>query len=35
MILQIRFLFFKKRGCAMKGTHPHHLRSGIIKDSLV
>jgi hypothetical protein len=25
---------FKKR-CAMKGTHPHHLGSGMIKDSLV
>jgi hypothetical protein len=25
---------FEKR-CAMKGTHPHHLGSGMIKDSLV
>jgi hypothetical protein len=24
-----------KKGCAMKGTHPHHLGSGMIKDSLV
>jgi hypothetical protein len=33
MMLQIRFLFEKR--CAMKGTHPHHLGSGMIKDSLV
>jgi hypothetical protein len=26
---------FKKKGCAMKGIHPHHLVSGMIKDSLV
>jgi hypothetical protein len=25
----------KKRGCAMKGIHPHHLGSGMIRDSLV
>jgi hypothetical protein len=25
---------FEKR-CAMMGTHPHHLGSGMIKDSLV
>jgi hypothetical protein len=26
---------FRKRGCAMKGIHPHHLGSGMISDSLV
>jgi hypothetical protein len=25
---------FKKK-CAMKGIHPHHLVSGMIRDSLV
>jgi hypothetical protein len=35
-----RALFFFKRGffkkeCAMKGIHPHHLVSGMIRDSLV
>jgi hypothetical protein len=24
-----------KKGCAMKGIHPHHLGSGMIRDSLV
>jgi hypothetical protein len=27
--------FFKKRECAMKGIHPHHLVSGMMRDSLV
>jgi hypothetical protein len=27
--------FFLKRECAMKGIHPHHLVSGMIRDSLV
>jgi hypothetical protein len=33
MLLQIRFLL--KKECAMKGIHPHHLGSGMIRDSLV
>jgi hypothetical protein len=33
MFLQIRFLL--KKECAMKGIHPHHLGSGMIRDSLV
>jgi hypothetical protein len=24
-----------KKECAMKGIHPHHLGSGMIRDSLV
>jgi hypothetical protein len=24
-----------KKECAMKGIHPHHLESGMIRDSLV
>jgi hypothetical protein len=24
-----------EKGCAMKGIHPHHLGSGMIRDSLV
>jgi hypothetical protein len=31
VFLQTRFL---KKECAMKGIHPHHLVSGMIKDSL-
>jgi hypothetical protein len=27
--------FFKKGECAVKGIHPHHLGSGMIRDSLV
>jgi hypothetical protein len=32
-----RFLQIKPllKGYAMKGIHPHHLESGMIKDSLV
>ena len=33
VFIQIRSLF--KKNYAMKGTHPHHLGSGMIKDSLV
>jgi hypothetical protein len=25
----------KEKDCAMKGIHPHHLVSGMIRDSLV
>jgi hypothetical protein len=32
VFLQIRSL---SKSYAMKGTHPHHLGSGMIKDSLV
>jgi hypothetical protein len=27
--------FFLKKGCAMKGIHPRHLVSGMIRESLV
>jgi hypothetical protein len=34
-----RAVYFTKRGfqkkCVMKGIHPHHFMSGMIRDSLV